>query len=119
MSTGAALGQPFELAEPLDPASHVFRNAEFIPLWLGDLAIWRNKLRVPIQHHPSHPEQCELRTSNFYRALPGLGDLIDQTKGCDAATATVRDLLVTETMAPKLSCPIDAQGLAIEFGFHA
>jgi hypothetical protein len=41
---------------------HIFRNAEFIPLWLGDLAIWRNKFRVPIQHHPSHPEQCEMRT---------------------------------------------------------
>jgi hypothetical protein len=38
-------------------ASHIFRNSEFIPLWLGDLAIWRNKFRVPIQHHPSHPEQ--------------------------------------------------------------
>jgi hypothetical protein len=46
-------------------ASHIFRNAEYIPLWLGDLAIWRNKFRVPIQHHPSHPEQCEMRTQEL------------------------------------------------------
>jgi multidrug efflux pump subunit AcrA (membrane-fusion protein) len=38
------------------------RNAEFIPLWLGDLAIWRNKLRAPTQHYPSHPDEYEMRT---------------------------------------------------------
>jgi hypothetical protein len=61
-------------------ASHIFRDAEFIPLWLGDLAIRRNKFRVPIQHHPSQPGTRELLSigtdhpiSHISRPWPSLG----------------------------------------------
>jgi hypothetical protein len=32
------------------------------------LAIWRNKFRVPTQHHSSHPEKSEMRTFTVERA---------------------------------------------------